>query len=324
MRENLKELFTSTDTIHSDIALRRDLTVYLTYSLGEAIFTGGDGTHIKQHCIFPACQMAFGEWPTLLLALYSYLCTELQAVAFLVRLGLPMNRETLGAGSYNQDVIRSGAAQEIPSEVLEQLIEEEAEVAAWIQAERAKASMESTGKSRPSSEDSGERPDFDGGACTSSNSSHRSKRRIGQRQRDDGLMMPEVPADEVVTDPIVAFEEEPRDSEVGPESPPTDLPEDSDDFDPSMDATFDDASDELMEAESIPLVVEEGCEVTGEVPLSFSELEQGVPVVDLGVGASSTSFDEAEESPQANIPSPAAPIGNSFLITLPTVPDMGC
>ena len=40
--------------------------------------------------------------------------------------------------------------------------------------------MESTGKSRPSSEDSGERPDFDGGAGTSSNSSRRSKRRRGQ------------------------------------------------------------------------------------------------------------------------------------------------
>ena len=33
-------------------------------------------------------------------------------------------------------------------------------------------------------------------------------------------MMPEVPADEAVTDPIVASEEEPRDSEVDPESPP--------------------------------------------------------------------------------------------------------
>ena len=66
-----------------------------------------------------------------------------------------------------------------------------------------------------------------------------------------------------------------------------------------------------------------GCEVTGEVPLSFSELEQGVPAVDPGVGASSTSFDEAEESPQANIPSSAAPIGKSFLITLPMVQDMG-
>ena len=95
-------------------------------------------------------------------------------------------------------------------------------------------------------------------------------------------MMPEVPADEAVTDPIVASEEEPKDSEVDPKSPlgmtsffsslflyshllmyifcflPADLPEDSDDFEPSMDATFDDASDELMEVESIPLVVEEG------------------------------------------------------------------
>ena len=65
------------------------------------------------------------------------------------------------------------------------------------------------------------------------------------------------------------------------------------------------------------------CEATGEVPLSFSGPEQGVPAVDPGVGASSTSFDEAKASPHAGIPSPAAPIGNSFLITLPTVPDMG-
>ena len=62
--------------------------------------------------------------------------------------------------------------------------------------------------------------------------------------------------------------------------------------------------------------------MTEEVPLSFSEPEQGVPVTDPGVGASSTSFDEAEASPHADIPSPAASIGKSFLITLPTVPDM--
>ena len=37
-----------------------------------------------------------------------------------------------------------------------------------------------------------------------------------------------------------------------------DLPEDSDDFEPSMDVTFDDALYKLMEAESIPPVVEEG------------------------------------------------------------------
>ena len=37
---------------------------------------------------------------------------------------------------------------------------------------------------------------------------------------DDGLMMPEVPTDEAVTDPIVASEEQFRDSEVDPESPP--------------------------------------------------------------------------------------------------------
>ncbi|XXG68865.1 hypothetical protein AAC387_Pa06g1862 [Persea americana] len=56
----------------------------------------------------------------------------------------------------------------------------------------------------------------------------------------------------------MASEEEPRDSEVDPEFPPADLLEDSDDFEPSMDATFDNASDEFMEAESIPPVVEEG------------------------------------------------------------------
>ena len=40
--------------------------------------------------------------------------------------------------------------------------------------------MESTGKSRPSGEDSSERPNFDGGVGTSRNSSRRSKRRRGQ------------------------------------------------------------------------------------------------------------------------------------------------
>jgi hypothetical protein len=37
-----------------------------------------------------------------------------------------------------------------------------------------------------------------------------------------------------------------------------DLPQDSDDFEPSMDANIDDASDEFMEEESIPPVIEEG------------------------------------------------------------------
>lgn len=84
MRENLKEFFTSTDAFYPDIALRRDLAVYLTYWLGEAIFAGGDGTHIRPHCIFLACQMAFGELLALVPALYSYLCPELSAAAFLV------------------------------------------------------------------------------------------------------------------------------------------------------------------------------------------------------------------------------------------------
>ena len=37
---------------------------------------------------------------------------------------------------------------------------------------------------------------------------------------DDDLMMPEVSADEGVTDPNAASEEEPRDSEIDQESPP--------------------------------------------------------------------------------------------------------
>ena len=80
-----------------------------------------------------------------------------------------------------QDVFNSGAIQEVPSEVLKQLVEEEAEVDAWMQVDRIMASMESTGKSRPSSEDTSERPDFDGGAGTSSKPTHRSKRKRGQR-----------------------------------------------------------------------------------------------------------------------------------------------
>ena len=39
---------------------------------------------------------------------------------------------------------------------------------------------------------------------------------------------------------------------------PTDLPQDSDDFEPSIDTAFDDAFDEFMEAGSTPPVVEEG------------------------------------------------------------------
>ncbi|MDL1267347.1 hypothetical protein PSU51_20845 [Yersinia pestis] len=39
---------------------------------------------------------------------------------------------------------------------------------------------------------------------------------------------------------------------------PADLPQGSDDFEPSMDANVDDAFDEFMEEESVPPVVEEG------------------------------------------------------------------
>ena len=37
-----------------------------------------------------------------------------------------------------------------------------------------------------------------------------------------------------------------------------DLPQDFNDLEPSMDATFDDASKEFMEAKSVQLVVEDG------------------------------------------------------------------
>ena len=97
-------------------------------------------------------------------------------------------------------------------------------------------------------------------------------------------MMPEVPADEAMTDPTTASEEEPRGSGVDPESSPgmtslllafcfsliilltflfffffsADLSEDSDDFEPSMDIAFGDASDEHMETASTPPVVGDG------------------------------------------------------------------
>ncbi|XXG62736.1 hypothetical protein AAC387_Pa05g1049 [Persea americana] len=441
MRETLKELFASTDAIDSNIALRRDLAVYLTYWLGKAIFAGGEAAAFQVRLGLPmnkdvemgqssvklspglrkkafdfgvssdstragsgrhysltntekmwlfnihvgtmayhrqlfvdiqpyvpsrfALQLGFSQgvvraplskvrrfgglqdgrntWAfysaedTTAMISYPELPTFRTAgftkwfvESFSVYRGLSKKELDVKQSSWkglgkSDGVRRSGAAQEIPSEVLEQLVEEEAEVTAWIQAERAKASMESIGKSRPSSEASGERPDFNGGAGTSS---HMSKRRKGQcrskrrhenstdlevpstiaeeaswdddeplekksrgekisSDEDDGLVMPKVSANEAVMNMVMASEEEPRESEVDPESPPADLPEDSEDFEPSMDATFDDASDELMEAKSIPPVVEEG-----EVPLSFSEPEQGVPAADPRVGASSTSFDE--------------------------------
>ncbi|XXG41735.1 hypothetical protein AAC387_Pa01g2140 [Persea americana] len=140
---------------------------------------------------------------------------------------------------------------------------------------------------------------------------------------DGRLAMPEVPADEAVTNSVVAYEEEPTDSGVVPESSPADLPQDFDDFEPSMDATFDDASDEFMEAKSSPLVVEEGCEAIGEVSPSSSGLEQGAPEVDREVGATSTSFGAAEMKPHDEIPSPTSSIGQSLLTIPPMKHDRG-
>ena len=78
-----------------------------------------------------------------------------------------------------QDVIRSEAVQEVPDEVLKRLEEEEAEIEAWMQVDQIKASMEPTSKSRPSSEGSSERPDFDSGEGSSSKQSRRGKSKRG-------------------------------------------------------------------------------------------------------------------------------------------------
>ena len=118
------------------------------------------------------------------------------------------------------DIIRSGVVQEVPGEVLKQLEEEEVEIDAWMQAERTKASMESTGKSRPSSEDSSKRPDFDGGAGTSSRPSHRSKRKIGQRRNkrrhedSPDLEVPLTIAEEVSKDVDEPLERRSREKET--------------------------------------------------------------------------------------------------------------
>ena len=80
--------------------------------------------------------------------------------------------------------------------------------------------MESTGKSRPPSEDSTERPDFDSGAGTSSKPTHRSKRKRGQccnkRRHEDSPDM-EVPltiAKEVSMDADEPLEKRSREKET--------------------------------------------------------------------------------------------------------------
>ena len=63
--------------------------------------------------------------------------------------------------------------------------------------------------------------------------------------------------------------------------------------------------------------------MTGEIPSFSSELEQRVSEVAPEVGASTTSFDEAKESPRADIPFPTTLIGKSFLVSLPMKHDIG-
>ena len=100
--------------------------------------------------------------------------------------------------------------QEVPSEVLKQL-EEEAEIDTWIQAERIKASLESIDKSKPSNEDSSERPVFDGEAGTSSRLTHRSKRKIGQHRNKkwhESSLILEVPL--TIAEEVSGDADEPR------------------------------------------------------------------------------------------------------------------
>ena len=65
------------------------------------------------------------------------------------------------------------------------------------------------------------------------------------------------------------------------------------------------------------------CEATGEVPLPSSEPEQGVPVFDPEIWASSTSFDTEDVRSCAEIPSPMSSVGKSLMITFSTGHDMG-
>ena len=81
-----------------------------------------------------------------------------------------------------QDVSRSEAVWEVPSEVLEQPEQEEAEIDTWMQAEWKWAFVGSTGKSRLSCKGSSERPDFDSGWCSLSKLCRKGKRKRGQRR----------------------------------------------------------------------------------------------------------------------------------------------
>lgn len=69
-----------------------ELALYLTNSLSEAIFTGGGNKGITVTTIYPACWMPFKVRLALAPAMASYLCNELQMVAFIVRFQLFINR----------------------------------------------------------------------------------------------------------------------------------------------------------------------------------------------------------------------------------------
>ncbi|WP_440998374.1 hypothetical protein, partial [Cysteiniphilum litorale] len=93
----------------------------------------------------------------------------------------------------DEDIVGPGAGQGVPGEVLSQLEEEEADFVAWMQAERVRPSMGSTGRSGPSSEDSGERPILDSGAGSSGKPTRRSKRKRGlYRQKPQCENSPDV------------------------------------------------------------------------------------------------------------------------------------
>lgn len=69
-----------------------ELALYLINWLSEAIFTGGSGKEIRANTIYPACKMAFRVKFSLAPAMVVYLCSELQAVVFMARFWLSINR----------------------------------------------------------------------------------------------------------------------------------------------------------------------------------------------------------------------------------------
>ena len=96
---------------------------------------------------------------------------------------------------------------------MEQLEEEEAEFDAWMQASQGRASVESTGKSRPSSDESSGKPDSDSGAGSS-----RKRARIGgKRKRSHHRSKGQNEDSPNVDVPLIVNEEMPGNADEPPE-----------------------------------------------------------------------------------------------------------